>query len=130
MTERILSAVPVAGRIAGFNRQQPGSGIPLHSDGNNMWLTAQIPITTPSPEGDHAFIHNGGETRVYETGKAVVYDTTYSHYTKNTNAEEERIVLHIDFWNILEMTDAEIDVMMYIYELREKFLKAEKSSGS
>ena len=40
----------------------------------------------------------GGETRVYETGKAVVYDTTYSHYTKNTNSQEERIVLHIDFW--------------------------------
>ena len=35
---------------------------------------------------------------MYETGKAVVYDTTYSHYTKNTNSEEERIVLHIDFW--------------------------------
>jgi aspartyl/asparaginyl beta-hydroxylase (cupin superfamily) len=37
VTASILDKVPVAGRIAGFNRQQPNSGIPLHSDGNNMW---------------------------------------------------------------------------------------------
>lgn len=36
-TTEILETVPLAGRIAGFNRQQPNSGIPLHSDGNNMW---------------------------------------------------------------------------------------------
>ena len=37
VTTRILESVPLAGRIAGFNRQQPRSGIPCHSDGNNMW---------------------------------------------------------------------------------------------
>jgi hypothetical protein len=41
-TTRILETVPLAGRIAGFNRQQPGTGIPLHTDGNNMWLTGQM----------------------------------------------------------------------------------------
>ena len=30
VTTRIMESVPLAGRIAGFNRQQPGSGIPLH----------------------------------------------------------------------------------------------------
>jgi hypothetical protein len=39
VTMRILETVPIAGRIAGFNRQAPNSGIPLHTDGNNMWLT-------------------------------------------------------------------------------------------
>jgi hypothetical protein len=39
VTTRILETVPIAGRIAGFNRQAPNSGIPLHTDGNNMWLT-------------------------------------------------------------------------------------------
>jgi aspartyl/asparaginyl beta-hydroxylase (cupin superfamily) len=33
-TTKILESVPLAGRIAGFNRQQPQSGIPLHTDGN------------------------------------------------------------------------------------------------
>jgi hypothetical protein len=46
-TTRILESVPVAGRIAGFNRQQPQSGIPLHTDGNNMWLTCQMGIYIP-----------------------------------------------------------------------------------
>lgn len=46
-TTKILETVPIAGRIAGFNRQQPGSGIPLHSDGNNMWLTCQMGIYVP-----------------------------------------------------------------------------------
>ena len=47
VTTKILESVPLAGRIAGFNRQQPNSGIPLHSDGNNMWLTAQMGIHVP-----------------------------------------------------------------------------------
>lgn len=46
-TTRILETVPLAGRIAGFNRQQPQSGIPLHTDGNNMWLTCQMGIYVP-----------------------------------------------------------------------------------
>ena len=46
-TTKILETVPLAGRIAGFNRQQPNSGIPLHTDGNNMWLTCQMGIHVP-----------------------------------------------------------------------------------
>ena len=42
VTLKILETVPIGGRIAGFNRQQPQTGIPLHSDGNNMWLTCQM----------------------------------------------------------------------------------------
>ena len=62
----ILSKVPVAGRICGFNRQLPGSGIKAHTDGNNMWLTLQVPLVCG--EG-MATIDNGGEERVYEVGK-------------------------------------------------------------
>lgn len=40
-TTRIMESVPLAGRIAGFNRQQPQTGIPLHSDGNNMWVSGE-----------------------------------------------------------------------------------------
>jgi len=42
VTTRILETVPIGGRIAGFNRQAPNSGIPLHTDGNNMWLTVSL----------------------------------------------------------------------------------------
>lgn len=46
-TTRILETVPLAGRIAGFNRQKPQTGIPMHTDGNNMWLTCQMGIKVP-----------------------------------------------------------------------------------
>ena len=47
VTTKILETVPIGGRIAGFNRQQPNTGIPLHSDGNNMWLTCQLGLKVP-----------------------------------------------------------------------------------
>jgi aspartyl/asparaginyl beta-hydroxylase (cupin superfamily) len=47
VTNRILESVPLAGRISGFNRQEPRGGIPRHSDGNNMWLTCQMGIKVP-----------------------------------------------------------------------------------
>ena len=123
VTTRILETVPLAGRIAGFSRQQPSSGIPLHSDGNNMWLTCQMGIKIP--EGKKAYIRVGPETRYWSNGKCLLYDTTYEHETVNGSTEEERVVLHVDFFNTLAMKPSEIQVMQYIYEMREKFLKAE-----
>ena len=55
----------------------------------------------------------------------MLYDTTYEHETCNEHAEQERVVLHVDFFNTLAMTPVEIEVMQYIYSLREQFMKAE-----
>jgi aspartyl/asparaginyl beta-hydroxylase (cupin superfamily) len=122
-TTRILETVPLAGRIAGFNRQQPRSGIPLHTDGNNMWLTCQMGIYIP--EGQSAYIRVGPETRRWGKGECLLYDTTYEHETFNEHESQERVVLHVDFFNTLAMTPIEIEVMQYIYRLREEFMKAE-----
>ena len=132
VTTRILESVPLAGRIAGFNRQQPQSGIPLHSDGNNMWLTCQMGINVPpkitNEAGDEvpsAHIRVGPETRSWEEGQCLLYDTTYEHETFNSHPTEERVVLHVDFFNTLKMTKLEIEVLQYIYDMREQFMKAE-----
>jgi len=119
----LMESLPLAGRIAGFNRQSPSSGIPLHSDGNNMWLTLQMGIHVPKEE--KAWIRVGPTTKVWTEGECILYDTTYEHETKNESESEERVVLHIDFFNTLKMTPVEIDVMRYIYNLREQFLKAD-----
>ena len=123
ITTKIMETVPLAGRIAGFNRQSPKSGIPLHSDGNNMWLTCQMGLKIP--QNNQAWIRVGPETRHWEQGKCLLYDTTYEHETFNESEDEERVVLHIDFFNTLAMTKVEIDIMLYIYEMKEKFMKAE-----
>jgi aspartyl/asparaginyl beta-hydroxylase (cupin superfamily) len=123
VTTSLLESVPLAGRIAGFNRQRPQTGIPLHTDGNNMWLTCQMGIVVPDNES--AYIRVGPETRRWKAGECLLYDTTYEHETKNDHPTQERVVLHVDFFNTLAMTPIEIEVMQYIYSLREEFMKAE-----
>ena len=124
VTTKIMESVPLAGRIAGFNRQKPQSGIPLHSDGNNMWLTTQMGVKIPDGE-KKAFIKVGGESHYWKRGECLLYDTTYNHETMNESEDQERVVLHIDFFNTLAMTSEEIEIMRYIYSLREEFMKAE-----
>jgi len=123
VTKSILDKVPVAGRIAGFNRQSPQSGIPLHSDGNNMWLTCQMGIKVPA--GQKAWIRVGPETRRWAPGKCLLYDTTFEHETFNESPDEERVVLHVDFWNFADLTPMEVRAMQRIYQLREMYLQAE-----
>mmetsp|Transcript_65437 Transcript_65437/g.76890 ORF Transcript_65437/g.76890 Transcript_65437/m.76890 type:complete len:105 (-) Transcript_65437:196-510(-) len=82
ITTQILESVPIAGRIAGFNRQEPQSGIPLHSDGNNMWLTCQMGLKIPG-DGDKASIRVGPTTKFWKERECLLYDTTYEHETVN-----------------------------------------------
>lgn len=82
------------------------------------------------PDDDKAFIRVGPETRRWKAGECLVYDTTYEHETMNEHESQERVVLHVDFFNTLALTSAEIEVMQYIYSMREAFLKAEGCSDS
>jgi ornithine lipid ester-linked acyl 2-hydroxylase len=123
-TTRLLEQLPLAGRIAGFNRQLPQTGIPLHTDGNNLWLTCQMGMEVPAGE-DKAFIEVAGERRYWQNGRCMVYDTTFAHRTWNGADDNERIVLHVDFFNTLALTPIEIQVLQYIYKLREDFMAAE-----
>lgn len=123
VTTSLLESVPLAGRIAGFNRQQPQSGIPRHTDGNNMWLTCQMGLKVPP--NDAAYIQVAQDTRYWKEGECLLYDTTYEHETYNASPDQERVVLHVDFFNTLAMTPLEIEIMQYIYNLREEFMKAE-----
>jgi len=122
-TTRLLETMPLAGRIAGFNRQQPLTGIPRHTDGNNMWLTTQMGLKIP--DGQAARITVAEETQRWNAGECLLYDTTYWHETFNEHESQERVVLHVDFFNTLSMTPLEIEILQYIYSLREQFMKAE-----
>jgi aspartyl/asparaginyl beta-hydroxylase (cupin superfamily) len=80
------------------------------------------------PQGRKAYIRVGPGTQYWENGKCLLYDTTFLHETRNDSMDEERIVLHVDFFNTFSMAPLEIQVMQYIYEIREKVLKAEGST--
>lgn len=77
------------------------------------------------PKDDQAWIRVGAEKRHWKEGECLLYDTTYKHETFNESPDEERVVLHVDFFNTLSLTKLEIDAMQYIYQLREEFMKAE-----
>lgn len=77
------------------------------------------------PENEKAWIRVGPETRRWKEGECLLYDTTYEHETMNEHPEQERVVLHVDFFNTLALTPVEIEVLQYIYSLREQFMKAE-----
>ena len=81
-------------------------------------LSSQLP-------GEKAHIRVGPETRHWKNGECLLYDTTYEHETFNAHPTQERVVLHVDFFNTLRMTPTEIEVLQYIYSLREEFMKAE-----
>jgi len=49
----------------------------------------------------------------------------FEHETFNPNEEEDRIVLHVDFWNFKELTPTELKAMQRVYSLREAYLQAE-----
>jgi aspartyl/asparaginyl beta-hydroxylase (cupin superfamily) len=74
---------------------------------------------------EKAWIRVGPETRVWKQGECLLYDTTYEHETMNEHPTQERVVLHVDFFNTLALTPVEIEVMQYIYSLREEFMKAD-----
>ena len=80
---------------------------------------------------------------------ATCTQTTYEHETFNPSDDEapshtacphtqlvtrteaarvwrqDRVVLHVDFWNYLALTPAEISAMQRLYGLRERYLEAE-----
>ena len=73
-----------------------------------------------------------------------MYDTTYEHETFTPSKCEERVVLHVDFWNAAStrvpaarpaaaaagaLSDAELAAMQKVYALRERFLAAEGVSS-
>lgn len=91
-------------------------------------LTCQMGIHVP--EGEKAWIRVGPETRRWKEGECLLYDTTYEHETMNEHPEQDRVVLHVDFFNTLALTSVEIEVLQYIYSLREQFMKAEGTGFS
>ena len=118
------------GTTCGKRREQVWSRMPRPSPANNYYhhrLTCQMGIHVP--EDEKAWIRVGPETRRWKEGECLLYDTTYEHETMNEHPEQERVVLHVDFFNTLALTPTEIEVMQYIYSLREEFMKAEGRSS-
>ena len=75
---------------------------------------------SPVQEGFHVML--GSQCGACTPGFVVA---TEGLLRRNPSPTEERVVLHVDFWNELEMTQGEIEACQYVYEMRGKFEAAE-----
>jgi beta-hydroxylase len=90
-------------RDAMFSILKPGTILPPHRDGTNIYLTCHLGLVIPRGCG----IRVGGETRSWDEGKCIIFDSSYEHDAWNTS-DTMRVVLLIDFLHP-ELTDTEVE---------------------
>lgn len=83
-----------AGPNAMFSLLAPGAHIPPHTGITNSRLVCHLPLIVP--EG--CWFRVGDETRLWQRGKAWVFDDTVDHEAKNPSAEL-RVVMIFDIWH-------------------------------
>ena len=99
VTAAALAATPGA-RISGrapsafFSMLKPRTRIPPHTGVTNTRAIIHLPLIVPPGCGFRV----GGETRVWEEGKAFAFDDTIEHEAWN-NSDALRAVLIFDVWN-------------------------------
>jgi len=105
ITAAALAAIPRAeidgnAPSAFFSLLRPGAHIPPHTGVTNTRAIVHLPLVVP--EGCRFRV--GGETRVWEAGRAFAFDDTIEHEAWNDSALP-RIVLILDVWNPHLTTD-------------------------
>lgn len=86
--------VPGASPNAMFSLLAPKTRIPPHVGVSNARLVCHLPLVVP--EG--CWFRVGGETRLWERGKAFVFDDTIEHEAMNPS-DELRVVFIFDVWH-------------------------------
>ena len=99
-----------------FSCLQPNGHIVPHHGLMNVRLTVHLGLVVPQDCGisvDH-------ETRVWESGRLLLFDDSYEHEAWN-HASRDRVVLILEAWNP-HVTDAEREGIEMIFKLRRDWL--------
>jgi aspartyl/asparaginyl beta-hydroxylase (cupin superfamily) len=99
VTARALEGLPrpeIAGRAptAFFSILGPKSRLPAHTGVSNVRAIVHLPLVVPPG----CSFRVGGETRMWEEGRAFAFDDTIEHEAVN-NSDLPRAVLIFDVWN-------------------------------
>ena len=86
--------IPRRGPNAMFSLLAPGAHIPPHTGVANTRLVCHLPLIVP--EG--CWFRVGAETRLWEVGKAWVFDDTIEHEALNPSAAL-RVIFIVDTWH-------------------------------
>ncbi|WP_414513690.1 aspartyl/asparaginyl beta-hydroxylase domain-containing protein [Nostoc sp. PCC 9305] len=88
---------------------KPGEVIKPHRDPDNFHITCHLGIVIPNKCG----ISVAGESRTWEEGKCLFFDSSYEHTAWN-NSDTPRVVLLLIFYKP-ELTDIEKDFLQYVF---------------
>ncbi len=97
--------IPGCSPTAMFSILDARTRIPPHTGVNNCRLVVHLPLIVPPGCGFRV----GAETRVWEEGKAFVFDDTIEHEAWN-DSPRRRAVLILDVWNPF-LSEAERDMV-------------------
>ena len=86
--------IPRRGPNAMFSLLAPGAHIPPHNGVANTRLVCHLPLIVP--EG--CWFRVGDDTRLWEVGKAWLFDDTIEHEAMNPSGEL-RVILIVDTWH-------------------------------
>jgi hypothetical protein len=100
--------IPRRGPNAMFSLLAPGAHIPPHHGVANTRLVCHLPLIVP--EG--CWFRVGDETRLWEVGKAWLFDDTIEHEAMNPSGEL-RVILIVDTWHP-DLSAAERDAVAAI----------------
>jgi aspartyl/asparaginyl beta-hydroxylase (cupin superfamily) len=100
-----LVDIPDRAPTAFFSRLEPKTRIPPHTGSSNTRLTVHIPLIIQPDCGFRV----GSDVRIWEVGKALIFDDTIEHEAWN-DSDQPRVVMIFDIWNPL-LTPAERELM-------------------
>jgi aspartate beta-hydroxylase len=96
---RVLNNAP----NAFFSHLLPRTHIPPHTGMTNTRLVVHLPLIVP----EKCIFRVGNHTRVWEEGRAWVFDDTVEHEARN-DSDLSRIILIFDIWNPLLSQDEQV----------------------
>ncbi|CAM9341561.1 unnamed protein product [Discosporangium mesarthrocarpum] len=79
-------------------RQNPDSGIKMHSDGSNLVISAHLGLDVPGENDCWISVGAEMEKRYWKNNKVLFMDNSFMHWTRN-NTDKERIILFFNVWH-------------------------------
>lgn len=117
-TAAAIDAIPradIPGRSpsAFFSLLKPNSHIPPHTGVTNTRAIIHLPLIVPTG----CAFRVGGETRVWEEGRAFAFDDSIDHEAWN-NSDDLRVILILDVWNP-HLSVAEQQLLRQFYHIAD-----------
>ncbi len=106
-----LSDLPGRTPTVFFSLLKPGTHLPAHTGVSNVRTIIHLPLIVPPG----CAFRVGGETRIWEVGRAWAFDDTIEHEAWN-RSDQVRAILIFDVWNPY-ITEVERDLLRRFYEV-------------